>query len=135
MMSERLSVKALCLLTAAGEALSMLALAAGLYRLTGSAEVLSCGVLLTACALGWLFLLIFFFGRRLSVFTGDLCRMVDGMINGDGEPGRLDDSETLFARISSRLSRLYDIMQENRRKVDAERRELQMLVSDVSHQV
>ncbi len=135
MMSERLSVKALCLLTAAGEALFMLALAAGLYRLTGSAEVLSCGVLLTACALGWLFLLIFFFGRRLSVFTGDLCRMVDGMINGDGEPGRPDDSETLFARISSRLSRLYDIMQENRRKVDAERRELQMLVSDVSHQV
>lgn len=48
---------------------------------------------------------------------------------------RAVDSETLFARISYRLSRLYDIMQENRRKVDKERQELQMLVSDVSHQV
>ena len=48
---------------------------------------------------------------------------------------RAADSETLFARISYRLSRLYGIMQENRRKVDEERQELQMLVSDVSHQV
>ena len=30
---------------------------------------------------------------------------------------------------------LYDIMQENRRKVDEERQELQMLVSNISHQV
>ena len=48
---------------------------------------------------------------------------------------RAADSKTLFARISYRLSRLYGIMQENRRKVDEERQELQMLVSDVSHQV
>ena len=48
---------------------------------------------------------------------------------------RAADSETLFARISYRLTRLYGIMQENRRKVDAERQELQRLVSDVSHQV
>lgn len=41
----------------------------------------------------------------------------------------------LFARISHRLSRLYGIMQENQRKVDQERQELQMLVSDISHQV
>lgn len=35
----------------------------------------------------------------------------------------------------SLLTRLYGIMQENRRKVDEERKELQMLVSDISHQV
>lgn len=57
------------------------------------------------------------------------------MISGSGEPMHAADSETLFARISYRLSRLYGIMQENRRKVDEERQELQMLVLDVSHQV
>lgn len=57
------------------------------------------------------------------------------MIDGDKEPKRADDSETLFARISHRLTRLYQIMQENRRKVDEERQELQTLVSDISHQV
>ena len=57
------------------------------------------------------------------------------MIDGDKEPKRTDDSETLFARISYRLTRLYQIMQENRRKVDEERQELQTLVSDISHQV
>lgn len=57
------------------------------------------------------------------------------MIDGDKEPKRADDSETLFARISYRLTRLYQIMQENRRKVDEERQELQTLVSDISHQV
>ena len=57
------------------------------------------------------------------------------MIDGDKEPKRVDDSETLFARISHRLTRLYQIMQENRRKVNEERQELQTLVSDISHQV
>ena len=33
------------------------------------------------------------------------------------------------------LARLYQIMQENRRRVDEERQELQTLVSDISHQV
>lgn len=57
------------------------------------------------------------------------------MISGSEELDWVSDSETLFARISHRLSRLYSIMQENRRKVDVERQELQMLVSDISHQV
>ena len=48
---------------------------------------------------------------------------------------RANDSETLFARISYRLSRLSGLMRENRRRVDKERQELQMLVSDISHQV
>ena len=41
----------------------------------------------------------------------------------------------LFARINHRLIRLYEIMQKNRHKVDMERQELQMLISDISHQV
>ncbi len=57
------------------------------------------------------------------------------MMDGDEEPKPTDNSETLFARINHRLTRLYQIMQANRRKVEEERQELQTLVSDISHQV
>lgn len=132
---NRLSIKNLCLLIEAGALLSMLTITIVLYALTSDMLMLLGGALLTACTLVWLILLVSFFSKRLSVFTNDLCRTLDNMINGSKEPKQISDKETLFARISHRLSRLYGIMQENRRKVDEERQELQMLVSDISHQV
>ena len=132
---NRLSVKSLCLLIGAGTLFLMLLLTCLFFALTGDKMILLCGAGLTACALIGLAFLVLLFGKRLSLFTNDLCRILDGMISGNEEPEELLDSETLFARISHRLSRLYSIMQENRRKVDAERAELQMLVSDISHQV
>ena len=131
----RISVKGVFLLAMGGMAVSMLAICAVLLWMTGERWVLTTGGLLTLCALVWMFLLTIAFSKRLSVFTRELCREMDQMISGSGELVRTADSETLFARISYRLSRLYGIMQENRRKVDEERQELQMLVSDVSHQV
>ncbi len=135
MKPKHIPVKTLFLLVGAGTMISMLALSVVLSIMTHNIWVLIGGGLLTVCALIWLFLLTLFFGKRLSLFTVDLCRTMDSMINGGGEPVWANDSETLFARISYRLSRLYGIMQENRRKVDEDRRELQMLVSDISHQV
>lgn len=132
---NRLSVKSLCLLIGAGTLFLMLLLTGLFFALTDKKMILLCGAVLTICALIGLLLLVFLFSKRLSLFTNNLCRTLDGMINGNEEPERLHDSETLFARINYRLSRLYNIMQENRRKVDAERAELQMLVSDISHQV
>ncbi|EOS29172.1 hypothetical protein C804_03618 [Lachnospiraceae bacterium A4] len=131
----RISVKTIFLLTCGGMAVSMLAICAVLLWMTGERWVLIGGGLLMLCALAWMFLLTVVFSKRLSVFTRELCRAMDQMISGSEEPIRAADRETLFARIGFRLSRLYDIMQENRRKVDEERQELQMLVSDVSHQV
>ena len=130
---RRMPVKTMFLLVGAGAAVSMLALTFLLSAVTG--RVLLAGALLTACALGWLFLLTLFFAKRLSQFTSDLCQTMDSMITGGQEPARAEDRETIFARISYRLSRLYGILQENRRRVDEERRELQRLVSDISHQV
>ncbi len=131
----RISVKGVFLLAMGGMAVSMLTICAVLLWMTGERWVLTTGGLLTLCALVWMFLLTIAFSKRLSVFTRELCREMDQMISGSREPVRASDSETLFARISHRLTRLYGIMQENRRKVDAERQELQRLVSDVSHQV
>ena len=132
---RRMPVKTMFLLVETGAAVSMLALSFLLSNLTGQGWVLLAGVLLTACALFWLFLLTQLFAKRLSQFTSDLCQTMDSMISGGQEPARAEDRETIFARISYRLSRLYGILQENRRKVDEERRELQTLVSDISHQV
>ena len=132
---RRMPVKTMFLLVEAGAAISMLALSFLLSAMTGQGWVLLAGALLTACALFWMFLLTLFFAKRLSRFTSDLCQTMDSMISGGQEPARAEDRETIFARISYRLSRLYGILQENRRKVDEERRELQTLVSDISHQV
>ena len=132
---RRMPVKTMFLLVETGAVVSMLALSFLLSNLTGQGWVLLAGALLTACALFWLFLLTLFFAKRLSQFTSDLCQTMDSMISGGEEPARAEDRETIFARISYRLSRLYNILQENRRKVDEERRELQTLVSDISHQV
>ncbi len=131
----RISVKGIFMLALGGMTVSMLFICAVLLWMTGEKWVLIGGGLLTLCALVWMFLLTVAFSKRLSVFTRELCREMDQMISGSREPVRASDSETLFARISYRLSRLYDIMRENRRKVDEERQGLQMLVSDVSHQV
>ena len=132
---RRMPVKTMFLLVETGAAVSMLALTFLLSNLTGQGWVLLTGAVLTACALVWLFLLTLFFAKRLSQFTSDLCQTMDSMITGGQEPARAEDRETIFARISYRLSRLYNILQENRRRVDEERRELQTLVSDISHQV
>ena len=131
----RMPVKTMFLLVEAGAAVSMLTLSFFLSAITGQGWVLLAGTLLTACALFWLFLLTLFFAKRLSQFTSGLCQTMDSMITGGQEPARAEDRETIFARISYRLSRLYNILQENRRRVDEERRELQTLVSDISHQV
>ena len=132
---EGISVKRLFLLLGAGTAGSMLTLSCILFAFTGEMWVFLGGILLTICALAWLYLLTRLFGRRLSLFTEELCRTMDHMISGNEEPVQTQDRETLIARINYRLLRLYGIMQENRCRVDAERQELQMLVSDISHQV
>lgn len=132
---ERLSTKKMCLLIGAGALFSMLMITATLYALTSDTLMLLGGAVLTVCTLVWIFLLALLFSKRLSVFTSDLCQTLDNMISGNEKPKQIGEKETLFARISHRLSRLYGIMQENRRKVDEERQELQRLVSDISHQV
>ena len=130
-----LSVKKLFCLMVAGLLISMTAITLVLLLVTKQTAVLFAGGVLFLCALVWFFLLTQAFGKRLSMFTFDLCQTLDHMIAGNEAPNSLEDSETMLARISHRLSRLYQIMQENRRKVDEERLELQVLVSDISHQV
>lgn len=93
------------------------------------------GAALIICVLISFFGMRLFFNKQLALFTNELCRTLDNMISGNEEPRGDYDNETLLSRINHRLFRLYGIMQENRRKVDEERQELQSLISDISHQV
>lgn len=132
---NNLSTKKICRLVSAGLILSMLVLTAIFSSIMQDIQIFIIGGTLTLCAFFWSWLLVLSFGKRLSLFTSDICRTLDSMIDGNEELQKSNDSETLFARINYRLTRLYEIMQENRHKVDMERQELQMLISDISHQV
>lgn len=130
-----LSVKRLFCWIVAGLLLSMAAIIITVFFITKQMAVLLAGGMLLLCALVWFFVLMQAFGKRLTLFTSDLCQTLDHMMNGNEAPKRPEDSETQLARIGHRLVRLYQIMQENRRQASEERQELQMLVSDISHQV
>ena len=132
---QNLSVKRLFGRVAIGLVLSMSGITIALFLVTKQTAVVLTGGALLLCALVGIFVLTQAFGKRLSQFTADLCQTLDHMIAGNEAPQRPEDSETQLARIGHRLARLYQIMQENRRRVDEERQELQTLVSDISHQV
>ena len=132
---QNLSVKRLFGRVAIGLVLSMSGITIALFLVTKQIAVLLTGGALLLCAFVGIFVLTQAFGKRLSQFTADLCQTLDHMIAGNEAPQRPEDSETQLARIGHRLARLYQIMQENRRRVDEERQELQTLVSDISHQV
>ena len=132
---NNLSAKKICRLISAGMVFSMLVITGILGGIMQDIRIFIAGGTLTLCAFFWIWLLVLSFGKRLSHFTSNLCRTLDNMIDGNEELQKSNDSETLFARINHRLIRLYEIMQENRHKVDMERQELQMLISDISHQV
>ena len=129
------SIKKMLFLLSAGMAVSMLGITLGCFFITKQVEVLWSALLLIACASVWIVLLVQAFGLRLSHFTSELCQVLDEMINQSQAPKQIKDQETLFAKIHQRLVRLYGILQETNRKVDGERQELQVLVSDISHQV
>ena len=123
---QNLSVKRLFGRVAMGLVLSMSGITIALFLVTKQMAVLLTGGALL-CALVGIFVLTQAFGKRLSQFTANLCQTLDHMIAGNEAPQRPEDSETQLARIGHRLARLYQIMQENRRRVDEERQELQTL--------
>lgn len=129
-----LSVRGLLALVCSGAVLSVLAVLLIFFLVTRDLRVLACGLILAALFFLWGLILLNLLQRKLSQFTDDLCRTLDDMMDGEERPVFDQEAETLLARISHRLERLYNIMGQNRRRVEAERSELQSLVSDLSHQ-
>lgn len=135
MIGKKTSVKKMFFWLTAGMVLSMTVIILFSFFLTKNIAVLWVGLALTVCAALWMLFMVQLLGMRLSNFTSELCQILDDMMNRSQEPENVSDKETIFARIHHRLVRLYNILQESNRKVEAERQELQSLVSDISHQV
>lgn len=89
---SNLSVKNLCLLTEGGMVLSMLVIIAVLYGVTADQVIVAAGTALIGCAVVWLRILAVLFGKRLSLFTTDLCCMLDDMMDGSHGPQSVNDS-------------------------------------------
>lgn len=118
----------------AGVAITVACLTAIFCLMPGSGIFALYGTLLTAAMFVWGMVFLKIFQSKLTDFTNSLCRTLDGMIDGGERPQADMEAETSLARISHRLERLYNIMQMNRRRVEEEKAELQVLVSDISHQ-
>lgn len=71
--------------------------------------------------------------RKLTLFSDLFCRMLDDMLSGNIAPLEMAEEESLFYKISYRLGRFYEVMNENRHSIAKERADLQELISDISH--
>lgn len=106
----------------------------GLWVTTQSLELVFYGILLTAALFLWGAVFLHYFQKKLASFTDNLCRTLDDMMDSTARPQMDYEAETLLARISHRLERLYNVMQKNKFAIAKEKEELQSLLSDILHQ-
>lgn len=115
-------------------AAGMLAIICVLFaRWTDDGRMLFALALMSALVLLWAALFLCFFEQRLTRFTDALMCTLDDILAGQA-PSVAADEDTLFAKFSHRLMRLYETVQAREKRLDAERAKLQSLVSDISHQ-
>ena len=131
---ENLSVKKFLRLITVGLLTTSFLMLLGLFLVTKNLRVVLYGGLLTAVFLVWGGIFLHYFQQKLTLFTDSLCRTLDDMMDSTARPEMDYEAETLLARISHRLERLYNIMQKDRNTVSKEKADLQSLLSDISHQ-
>ena len=88
---NNLSAKKICRLISAGMVFSMLVITGILGGIMQDIRIFIAGGTLTLCAFFWIWLLVLFFGKRLSHFTSNLCRTLDNMIDGNEELQKSND--------------------------------------------
>ena len=135
MTSAKLSINNCCLAICAALVMLSVVMLGVLYGLTASRAVVLCGFFFSVAALLLMALFIALVRKRLTAFSDALCGQLDAMLSGGFKPSQMAEEESIFSKINHRLVRLYELMQENQRRVLSERANLQELVSDISHQV
>lgn len=73
--------------------------------------------------------------KRIVAFAASLGTCIDNMVNGVNVISFDQEAETLTAKLSYKLERLYEVMQSSNRQIDAEKKMIQEMISDISHQV
>jgi len=135
MNTEKSLVKKIYFITGIGVTLTAAVMIIALYILTKSIAVSFCGLIFTALILIWFAVFATALRKKIYSFSNEICRTLDGMINGATLPHTTNEEETILSKINYRLTRLYEAMRENNRRVAEEKAALQELVSDISHQV
>lgn len=135
MIAVKFSVNRICAAVGVVFALLAAAVTGLLYWISKNTAVIWCSLLfsaLTAFLLGFFILCI---RRKLTAFSDALCSRLDEMMYGEIEFTQIEEGENLFYKINHRLERLYGVMHEERRSLAEEKRGLQELISDISHQI
>ena len=131
MKTVKFSINRICAVISTLLAFLFAAATAFLYLLTDNSAAVYAILFLAVLVYAGIFSFIAIVRKKLTAFSDMLCRM----IQGNAADLEFAEEESLFYKISHRLSRLYDIMRANRQSIAREREDLQELISDVSHQV
>lgn len=130
----QLSLSGIFRMIGAGVIITTLVLCIGTFLTTQNVTaVIIC--LITAAALSvWALLLVGVLQNRLALFTDDVCRTIDDMMQGETIP-KINFDDSMLDRINHRLNRLYQMLQASQRNIEQQRADLQGMISDISHQV
>lgn len=80
-------------------------------------------------------LLIVLIKGKLTAFSDSLNACIDDIVAGKEDVTFDLESETLTGKFNYKLQRLYEIMQNGKRRVQEEKQAIQEMISDISHQV
>lgn len=105
------------------------------YNITNSKINVIFLVLLAMIFLVWTLLLIFFIQNKLVNFTGNICKLIDDMMSDKTIEIEKLEEEKLLSRVNYKLQRLYTVLKKSRNKVENDKKELEKLITDISHQV
>lgn len=106
-----------------------------LFQRTRSLPLLFFGLLLSLVCLLWVLFFLWLIRGQLTRFADSINQNLDGMLVGNLPPKQIGEEETLLAKIQHRLMQLYEVLQASRSKAAAEKKALQELITDISHQV
>ena len=135
MNAGRLSINRACALCAAFLGIISIAVIIAAFLLTKNLAVVWLGLLFVVLVFAGVAAFVAFLRHKLVLFSDNLCRTMDDMLNGLAAPPQNYEEENLFYKINHRLTRLYEVLRENQESIAKERANLQELISDISHQV
>lgn len=136
MKPKNLSINHVCFFFGLVLLLASVGISTVILLITGNMIAILCVVGFGLFVFGFGVFFVIIVRKKLVLFSEQLCELLDGMISGKEKlPEGRQSEEGLFYKIHYRLSRLYEVMQENWNRIAKEREDLQELISDISHQV
>lgn len=135
MNGSKLSINRACAAGAAFLGLLSIMTVTAAFLFTRNPAIVWLGLLFILLVFICAALFVAFLRRKLVLFSDRLCETIDNMLDGASAPPQIYEEENLFYKINHRLTRLYEVLRENRESIAKERADLQELISDISHQV